>query len=330
MPTTPTQHGLRRLIARPLVTLGHLGALVLIGLAACTQPNIRTEVGPPLAQPQVTDAKPREYPGLHQVVAYTPDIWSGAAPEGPAGFESLARLGVLTVLSVDGAATDVDEANRHGLRYVHLPHGYDGIDAFRRLEIARVVHDLPRPIYVHCHHGKHRSAAAVASSCVALGYLSIADAEARMHVSGIAAQYTGLFQSVRDSKPVDEATLKTADASFPAQSKVSDMVEAMVAIDFTFENVQHVEKAGWKVPSDHPDLVPAAELGRMADHFRTGADTLPKGEQQELIDWMKRSYTQVAELEAAFVAGTESGDQLSARFKAISQNCKDCHAKYRN
>jgi hypothetical protein len=108
------------------------------------------------------------------------------------------------------------------------------------------------------------------------------------------------------------------------------MVEAMVAIDFTFENVQHMEKAGWKVPSDHPDLVPAAELGRMADHFRTGAETLPKGEQQELIDWMKRSYTQVAELEAAFVAGAENGEQLSLRFKAISQNCKDCHAKYRN
>jgi cytochrome c556 len=68
----------------------------------------------------------------------------------------------------------------------------------------------------------------------------------------------------------------------------------------------------------------------MADHFRTGAETLPKGEQQELIDWMKRSYTQVAELEAAFVAGAENGEQLSLRFKAISQNCKDCHAKYRN
>lgn len=330
MPTTATQHGLRRLIARPLVTLRHLGALVLIGLAACTQPNLRTEVGPPLEPPLVTDAKPREYPGLHQVVAYTPDIWSGGVPEGPDGFASLARLGILTVISVDGAATDVEEASRHGLRYVHLPHGYDGIDAFRRLEIARAVHDLPRPVYVHCHHGKHRSAAAVGSTCVALGYLSHAEAEARMHVSGIAAQYKGLFQAVRDSQPVDAATLKTADASFPAQSQVSDMVEAMVAIDFAFENVQHIEKAGWKVPTDHPDLVPAAELGRMADHFRTGADTLPKGEQQELIDWMKRSYTQVAELEAAFVAGAESGDQLSARFKAISQNCKDCHAKYRN
>ncbi len=315
--------------ARAMKSLA-LAPLVLAIAAACAQTETRKEVGPPLEPPKVTDTKPAEYPGLHQVVAYTADIWSGALPEGEEGFESLARLGIKTIISVDGGATDVEAAEAHGLRYVHLPHGYDGIDVLRRLEIARAVHDLPRPVYVHCHHGKHRSAAAVASTCVALGYLRNEDAEARMHVSGIAAQYKGLFQAVRDSKPVDEATLKTADDAFPARSKVSDMVEAMVEIDFAFENVQHIEKAGWTTPADHPDLVPAAELGRMADHFRNGGETLPADEQRELVEWMRKSYREVADLEDAFVAGKETREQLSARFKAIAQNCKDCHAKYRN
>lgn len=318
------------MIHHPIMKSTVLAALLLAVLGACAQTETRKEVGPPLEPPKVTDSKPHDYPGLHQVVAYTADIWSGALPEGEEGFASLARLGIKTIISVDGGATDVATAEAHGLRYVHLPHGYDGIDMLRRLEIARAVHDLQKPVYIHCHHGKHRSAAAVASTCVALGYLKHDEAEARMHVSGIAAQYTGLFQAVRDSQPVDEATLKTADDSFPAHAKVSDMVEAMVEIDFAFENIQHIEKAGWTTPKDHPDLVPAAELGRMADHFKNGGETLPADEQRELAEWMKRSYQQVADLENAFLAGTQTREEMSVRFKAIAQNCKDCHAKHRN
>lgn len=318
------------MIFAPMMKPTILAVLILALAAACAQTETRKEVGPPLDPPKVTDAKPSEYPGLHQVVAYTADVWSGALPEGDEGFESLARLGIRTIISVDGGATDVERAAAHGLRYVHLPHGYDGIDVLRRLEIARAVHDLEKPVYIHCHHGKHRSAAAVASTCVALGYMGHAEAEARMHVSGIAAQYKGLFQAVRDSKPIDEATLRTADDSFPARAKVSDIVEAMVEIDFAWENVQHIEKAGWTTPKDHPDLVPAAELGRMADHFRNGAETLPAGEERDLVEWMRKSYQQVAELEDAFVAGKETKEELSARFKGITQNCKDCHAKHRN
>jgi protein tyrosine phosphatase (PTP) superfamily phosphohydrolase (DUF442 family) len=318
------------MIPTPMTKTILLAAVLMALAVACAQTETRKEVGPPLEPPKVTDTKPHEYPGLHQVVAYTADVWSGALPEGDEGFDSLARLGIKTIISVDGGATDVARAEAHGLRYVHLPHGYDGIDLLRRLELARAVHDLEKPVYIHCHHGKHRSAAAVGSVCVALGYLKHDEAEARMHVSGIAAQYKGLFQAVRDSQPVDEATLKTADDSFPAHAKVSDMVEAMVEIDFAFENIQHIEKAGWTTPKDHPDLVPAAELGRMADHFRNGGETLPAEEQRELAEWMHRSYRQVADLEDALVAGRETTEQMSARFKAIAQNCKDCHAKHRN
>ncbi len=31
---------------------------------------------------------------------------------------------------------------------------------------AKAVRDLPGKIYIHCHHGKHRSAAAAATACV--------------------------------------------------------------------------------------------------------------------------------------------------------------------
>ena len=65
-----------------------------------------------------------------------------------------------TVISVDGAKPDLEAARKHGLRYVHLPHGYDGVPAPRGDELAIALRTLEGPIYVHCHHGKHRSPAA--------------------------------------------------------------------------------------------------------------------------------------------------------------------------
>src|SRR5262245_55603645 len=62
-------------------------------------------------------------------------VMSGGLPAGEAAFAELAELGVKTIISVDGAKPDVMAAERHGLRYVHLPHGYDGISETRIKEL---------------------------------------------------------------------------------------------------------------------------------------------------------------------------------------------------
>ena len=61
-------------------------------------------------------------------------LYSGAAPEGDRGFSTLQALGIRTVITVDGARPDVAIARRFGLRYVHLPFGYDGCPSPRALE----------------------------------------------------------------------------------------------------------------------------------------------------------------------------------------------------
>src|SRR4051812_16326485 len=54
-------------------------------------------------------------------------VISGGLPDGEAAFRELEALDVKTIISVDSAAPDVELAAAHGMRYVHLPHGYDGI-----------------------------------------------------------------------------------------------------------------------------------------------------------------------------------------------------------
>src|SRR5947208_13492334 len=70
-------------------------------------------------------ARPMTAAGIANLFRLGDRVFSGAQPEGPEGFASLRRLGVTTILSVDGARPDVEAARRAGLRYVHLPIGYD-------------------------------------------------------------------------------------------------------------------------------------------------------------------------------------------------------------
>src|SRR5205814_1359060 len=87
-----------------------------------------------------------DLPGLHNVFRVTGRLYSGSSPEDDAGFRSLQRLGIRTVITVDGARPDVERARRFGLRYVHLPIGYDGVPEARAYQLARAVRDLPGPV----------------------------------------------------------------------------------------------------------------------------------------------------------------------------------------
>lgn len=317
-----------------------LASVACMTALACRQPATAPKalaVRTPLKQvkhvdpPALQADKPANYPGLHNVVTYSDGLYSGSVPEGDEGFDTLVGMGVRTIISVDGALPEVDEATARGMRYVHLPIGYNGMGAERTLEIAKAIHDLPGPVYVHCHHGKHRSAGATAAAAVTLGKLSTDAATARMKVSGTAPNYTGLYKCAAVAAPVDERTLAALPAYFPERSSPTGLVQSMTAIDEANDELKAIEKAGWKTPADHLDLVPVAIAGRMADLFRTGAeDNAAKAHSQEFRDWLLAESKQLEAIEAGLASGTLLADELSKRMKAVQQSCKDCHAKYRD
>jgi hypothetical protein len=142
----------------------------------------------------------------------------------------------------------------------------------RKAELVRAVRDLPKPIYIHCHHGKHRSAGAAGTIGVSLGWMSNATAAERMKVSQTAESYTGLWACTAKAAPMMAAAIDAARADFPEITKPDSMVAAMVVIDEAFDRLKLVEKNGWKVPADHPDLAPAADAGKLADLLRLLVD----------------------------------------------------------
>ena len=280
--------------------------------------------------PSLAATQPVDYPGLHNVVAYANGLFSGSVPEGDAGFDSLARMGVKTIISVDGAQPDLERAKAHGMRYVHLPIGYNGMDKQRTLEIARAVKELPHPLYLHCHHGKHRSAGALGAAAVTLGLLTPTEATEKLKISGTAPNYTGLYQCVNVATLAAEDDLAKASNAFPESYKTTGMVQTMVEVDVVFDHLKAIEKAGWKAPADHPDLVPAAEAGRLADLLRNlKDDEQTKARPDEFAAEMLKASKEVEALETGIVAA-EAPATLSAKFKIVANSCKSCHTTYRD
>ncbi len=316
-----------------LRTLGTLSAAfvaVLCIVVACSTSEPAKPRPVTIQPPSPTAEKPADYPGLHNVVTYAPGLYSGAAPEGDEGFQTLADMGVRTILSVDGSVPEVEEAAKYGIRYVHLPVTYSGIDEERRVEITRVVRDLPGPVYIHCHHGKHRSAGATAAASVELGWLDNQQAVERMKVSGTSANYTGMWACATDTRKLTDAEISRASNDFPSRWKTTGMVDSMVAIDFANDSLKAIEKAGWKVPADHPDLVPSAVAGNLENILRAlEQDHETLAQPAEFHEMLKASADAAQALEDG-VTSKATIEELTTRMKTLAQSCKTCHAKYRD
>jgi cytochrome c556 len=268
--------------------------------------------------------------GLHNVVTYAPDLVCGGVPEGREGLHTLAAMGIKTVISVDGAVPDVATRRiaRHALRAPADPLRH-GITAERAKQTRASGQQLPGPVYLHCHHGKHRSAAALGSALVLAGKLTPEQAMDRMKVSGTAKEYTGLWAAVQNARPIDASELKADPKSFPSVSKVSGMVATMTEIDNVFDNVKVANKAEWTVPKDHPDLVPQKETKRLAALFAQIAkepDCAKFG--AEFAAKMERSVAASKALDEALLANDLT--TAKAQYLLIEKGCKECHKAHRD
>jgi protein tyrosine phosphatase (PTP) superfamily phosphohydrolase (DUF442 family) len=288
---------------------------------------------PTIEPPVLAAQKPVDFTGLHNVVAYHEGLYSGSVPEGEAGFDSLSGMGVRTIISVDGAQPSLAAAKARGMRYMHLPIGYNGFDEQRKLELVRATRDAMKngPVYMHCHHGKHRSAGAAAAVVASLGWMTPEAATERMKVSGTAPNYKGLYACAATSTVLGANVIDAVPARFPEVSHPVGFVKIMVEIDEINEHLKAVEKAGWKTPKDHPDIVPAAEAGRMADLLRLAAmGDRAKSKNVDFASMLKKNGEQVQSIEDMLAAGEQDTKKISAQFALVAASCKECHVKHRD
>lgn len=314
-------------------------ACALVALAGCSQappaPARAVETGASETASAKWAPQRLERAHLPNACRLTDKVISGGLPQGRAAFAELQALGVRTIVSVDGARPDVALAEEFGLRYVHLPHGYDGISAERAEALAKAVRDLPGPIYIHCHHGKHRSPAAAAVACVGCGLLDPSQALRVLQAAGTSENYRGLYAAARAARRFDDALLDALPAEFPATVELPPLNQAMVAIEHLHDRLQQSAADAWAPWADHPDLDAAHEALLLREQFtellRTPEAEAAPARYQDLL---RESETAATELEAALLAlradPAASPEPAAAALERIAQRCQSCHREFRD
>jgi hypothetical protein len=110
----------------------------------------------------------------------------------------------------------------------------------------------------------------------------------------------------------------------------------MVRVDEQWDRLKLVQKAGFKTPTDHPDIDPPHEALQLAEQFREAlrlTEVRARGE-----DFMRRM--EMAERQAIRVRDTLQGygknpsaelrKEVEAVFAAESKSCSGCHTQHRD
>jgi len=267
---------------------------------------------------------------IHNLFRAATNVFSGNSPDTDAAFSEIAKLGVKTIISVDGGKPDVELARKHGMRYIHLPIGYDGVPTNRVAELVKAAQFSQGPFYVHCHHGKHRGPAAVAVICEATAGWTTNQAITWLKEAGTAADYGGLYRSAMEFRLPDAVALARI-VELPEVAKTSSVVDAMVAIDKEFDWLKAAQKSSWRSIPNQPDIVPAHTATILWEHFRElmrAEDTAGRPDDY-------RAMLVVAEKAADQFRALlrDIGADASARdsaFQSLGKSCASCHKSYRN
>jgi len=313
-----------------------LAAAVLLAglLAGCSAGRASTERHGEQAQPRPEAAGEVTYDeggfphGLHNFHRWSPRISQGGGPEDDEAFANLARLGFRTVLSVDGARPDVELAEQHGLRYVHVPIGYDGMTPDEEARIVKAVEASDGPVYVHCHHGKHRGPAAAQIARIALDGIDNSEAVESLRVSGCSPDYAGLFHDVETFRPPSQAVI---DAVGPLPSAVVPvgLKGLMSHIDERWDYVKASQGAAWTVPARFPDIDPPHEVGMIENSLREAIAMEQRGEKRaSFLEHAHAAQEAASSLEAA-LRGSDR-DAADVAYEQLGASCKSCHGEYRD
>lgn len=276
------------------------------------------------------EVPPQEYPGLHNVFVLSPTIISGSEPNGRAAFEALRDMGVKTILSVDGKTPEAALAAQFGMRYVHSPIRYKGIDEDEIQRIAKTFHELEPPFFVHCFHGKHRGPAAAAVGRVVLDGVERERALAEMRQwCGTSSQYSGLYTTIARTEFPSAAQSAAFDWDFPQARPMQGFRQSMVEIPRLHDNIEVLSEMDWELDPEHPDIEPLNEAQTLLSVFRQ-ANELEEVQQRPAK--FQRLMAESVSHSERLVEALKQFDKMEAfdAFESLQARCTSCHRAYRN
>ena len=282
-----------------------------------------------------------DFSSLHNVFVLSDQVISGSEPLDETAFAQLQQFGVRTLLSVDGKVPDAEMAARFGMRYVHVPIQYTGIEEHEQLEIAKTFRELEGPFFVHCFHGKHRGPAAAA-----LGRLVLDGAEREIVLAemrqwcGTSSNYEGLYRTIAECEVPSEDETRALEWDFPAAHALGGFRAMMSAAPRMEDHLELLADRDWQLDPEHPDIDAVQEATQLADAFQQSMEMDEvRAEPEHFRDLLARSTERSVDLRDALIAmraaaepdaAAQQGELAQEAFTDVQQLCVDCHRAYRN
>ena len=256
-------------------------------------------------------------------------VYCGAHPTTEKAFAALAEQNIKTVVSVDGTKPKLSMAKRHGIRYVHIPIGYGKVNQKSLGTIARMASEVEKPIYVHCHLGKHRGPAVAAIASMEMEEINHQEAIKFLTMAGTDKKYVGLWESVEThQRPIPTK----AWPRLVEVSKVDPFVSAMSKMIGPVEKLQAVETAGWSsktntTNAEFQNFEPKHLAVLIKENFREAVRSNPNVDDKVFSGYLAESEKLSRQLEEKLDA--KMHEDASAVLNSLLMNCARCHEEYR-
>jgi len=190
-PTRLHSSGVRAVLLRVLASASVIFACTII--TGCTTTPI------PASKRPSTWAESIEAPGVPNMFRVSDTVYRGAQPT-EEGLQTLARMGVRTVINLRQSDSDADLLDGLKLAYERIPISAVNICDDNVARFLRIATDPSRaPVFVHCHRGADRTGAMCAMYRVVVEGWSKDDAIAEMTGGGMEfhSLYGNLINYVR-------------------------------------------------------------------------------------------------------------------------------------
>jgi hypothetical protein len=127
---------------------------------------------------------------------------------------------------------------------------------------------------------------------------------------------------------VPAAPLEDAPPAVALPDRAADLKDAMGEIGSAFGRLSNIRDAQWQVPAEQPDIVPAAEAGRLTHSLRLAADVPEAQSLGEDYSRLLLSSIERASALEALIARSAPAAETEAAFKLLESSCNDCHATF--
>lgn len=280
---------------------------------------------------------------LHNVFAIGERLMSGSEPTTEADFAALKEQGIETIVSVDATMPQVELAERVGLRYIHVPIGYDQVDPHAVGCLTRISKEIDGRIYLHCHHGKHRGPAAAAVLARILGTLDADSARGFLNAAGTDQDYRGLWRSV------EHLQLPAENAELPplvSQSEVDPLSDAMSRLEHALTDLAELVREDAKAVSEEPETLASADLrenwASQSLLVEEGLIEARRAVRGDADDELRKAFDQAIDEAAAMrltaqpesepakpVSVSDLAEAMKVRRIKLEMSCVNCHRDWR-